>query len=768
MRPMIPNNPFYSLTIPELSGGINLRDGISLVRDNQLTAARNMWYKDGMLKTRPGFNTLKDFISKEKSVHGLPETGEIYANEKNFRIINGITYYLVAYYASRENFIDFYYFSPGAQKEYYYIGRIDNIPSDVKHCNIFQFQSDIYCFCDGFFPEEEIPFYIYKISSDKTGSDSQWEIARINHSDIYAPLLAHNGCLYHDSGNMREREILRGFDMLEGLNLLGNSYRIISSTVDLEELENKESHPMKYLLPLNITKTSTKQLIPGIFSVKLANKVNDKIIEHRVEATNSIDCYEEKTSSDIDGLRAIVKIKENGNVILTFEGHSSGIRELNKTDYMLNDMEITAPCENSEKNYKKVLGMSFSEWFGGGAEGLNGGIQLFMGGHSEEKNLVIWSDIKKPLYFSENAYTYAGDKSQKVTAFAKQGDRLYIFKEKEIFSTSYNSISSAMDAESVLNQSIFDTAASEVTFPMIQAHNSIGCDCPDTVQLCRNRLVWANSDGSVYTLVSGSQYSERNIFKISDMISRELKTISPQEFMNAKATDWLGYYTLAIGNKIFALDYNSYGFANISSYTKQEDAQLLAPWWIWDIPSEYKIRELVNMNDKLSALTLVLFDGRDDDRSCHTFLDILYFSEEQTEDILPIISGIDEIFDLDIYHYTYTRSIESKEIPSMLQTKFFDFGSPTTKKSIPKIEVAFGTNGAVPIKTTVITENTTEEDEIVINDEESEKFSPGYFRNRLIRLANKHACRVGIKFESEGNMSIDAISLQYKRLRGLK
>ena len=53
--PMINRQPRREVNVPALSGGLNLRDSLSGVRDNQMTDCVNMWYKDGMLRTRPPF-----------------------------------------------------------------------------------------------------------------------------------------------------------------------------------------------------------------------------------------------------------------------------------------------------------------------------------------------------------------------------------------------------------------------------------------------------------------------------------------------------------------------------------------------------------------------------------------------------------------------------------------------------------------------------------------------------------------------------------------
>ena len=50
------------LKIPDLSGGLNLRDGLSEILDNQLIDCKNMWWNDGLLKTRPGMRATKETV----------------------------------------------------------------------------------------------------------------------------------------------------------------------------------------------------------------------------------------------------------------------------------------------------------------------------------------------------------------------------------------------------------------------------------------------------------------------------------------------------------------------------------------------------------------------------------------------------------------------------------------------------------------------------------------------------------------------------------
>ena len=47
------------VNVPSLAGGLNLRDSLTGIRDNQMTECVNMWFKDGKLRTRPSFDTAK-------------------------------------------------------------------------------------------------------------------------------------------------------------------------------------------------------------------------------------------------------------------------------------------------------------------------------------------------------------------------------------------------------------------------------------------------------------------------------------------------------------------------------------------------------------------------------------------------------------------------------------------------------------------------------------------------------------------------------------
>lgn len=817
MRPMISNTPYYQVKVPEFSGGVNLRDGISLINDNQLTDVKNMWYRDGALKTRAALKCLSSTYVENDFF--APLDVKVYADEKNYRVINGKTYQLVCFQGF--SFLKFrYYPCDGSDErcvEVVTISADDLPPFDPDYtCNIFQFGSDIYCFCSGYYGGD-VPYYIYKISEVATDTRPiAFEYKRVGMDEEtapYIPTVFTNGTASPPSVATTKEDNagalgLKNANYIEGLNLLGEKMRLLYTTVNPDyltkneyaegtELDNVAYHVMVYAVP-HITKFTGEAEMTATITYS-----DGRVAVHKLTVVVDPDpavydsmCFESNYNS-VDGLCMqlyVHKDKEYGYI--TFLDNDADMTDgygyvTEKERDMLNNMEVIAPCPNPAANYEKVMNMTFNEWYGSDAKGIYGGIHLFMGGnYGDDEALVIWSDFNKPLYFSENNYAYVGDKSQRVTAFGKQGEALIIFKEREVFATQYTT-NDEITAEDVENQTVVDVAANEAYFPMVQVHGFIGCDCPKSVQLCRNRLVWAHSDGKVYTLTSANQFSERSIFEVSGMVEPKIRNHLPEEIRGALSCDWNGYYVLIIGNDIFLMDYNSYGYSNVYSYSKTDDAQKNIPWWIWETPEYVKRLIVTNDNGKTEMVkgksTRLRFNeilSVGSEMFAISFLEPTYKSESLTgEEALPEDGEANYFVWLNfestatqdkIPHYANYHGVpwvyddSTYLVPTMLQTKFFDFGGPTVKKNVPKIEVSFGANGGVPIRTVVIDERGESETEFVIDEPEKESRSVAYVQNKLIRPPNKNPYRISVKFESKGGMAVDSLSLIYKNLRGLK
>lgn len=752
-RPFISNSSYYKLTVPELSGGVNLRDNISLVHDNQLTECENVWYKDGMLRTRPG-TRVTDFNAVDESNTIASTYGDVlvYASEKNTRIEDGHLYFLVVVRSDIDILVK-YISATNTERPVIDVATIKDFPS--YRINVFQNGGDIYLFGSldwNTSLANGLPIYkIYKeilvdeVTGEKT--EGEWKAERVQNKDVYVPtLLVNVPPGYHD--NVMSAY---GATMLEGYNLLGNRYKMLYNNAKAYQSPSEEKI---YTDIVWLTLLEDVTDFAGE-TVKVTIALNDgKVAVHEVTIAGDGSVSVEADFNKVDNFKMAVYKKK-----ISFSDVNQNDMAVSRTQFMRNSIEVEAPCSNPEENLKKVLNMTFNDWYGGGSEGLYGGMHLFMGGNTEkgEESLVIWSDVKKPLYFSENCYAYVGDKTQKTTAFGKQGEALIIAKEREMYATQYVNNTDALTEEAVQSQALIDITT-DVIFPMTQVHGFIGCDCPKTMQLCRNRLVWANSNGKVYSLVSANQYNERSIYEVSGMVERRLKEFSRKELQGAMSADWQGFYVLMVGDNLFLMDYNSYGFSSVYSYSKTEDAQSRIPWWIWklDFPNDVNVLNLVSIEDKLFFSHTLNIKLRKSN-----YIEMLYFDTEAKNDEFVYIEGIAE------GTVKWVRTKEQRNIHTMMHTKCFDFGTPTVLKNIPKIEMVFGTNGGAPITVTTIT-NRGDDSDIYIEAPEADKYSIRHLENKLIRPAIQRADRLSLKLECSGVMAVDSMAILYKQLGGLK
>ncbi len=183
--------------------------------------------------------------------------------------------------------------------------------------------------------------------------------------------------------------------------------------------------------------------------------------------------------------------------------------------------DVTVLAQRASTGGPSVAGMHCGTWYGGDRSSEAGGTRLFLGGG----HYVMWSALNNPLYFPETAYASLGDPDEAFTAFGKQGEWLLLFKEHSLYAAEYVR-SDTVTVEDVESGAVTDTTATAV-FPITPIHTEIGCDLPETVALLGNRLVWACADGTVYTLSTSGQLSQRTVTVISEPIRPLLRAGKP-------------------------------------------------------------------------------------------------------------------------------------------------------------------------------------------------------------------------------------------------
>lgn len=727
--PKMNKQPKRVVGIPTLQGGVNLRDALNMCADNQLTDSVNMWFKDGVLKTRPGKSETLNYIHSatpdNANISWDERTDEKHIHSDVRKVENGKTYIMVSFFTKFKNYRE----NGGNAKSSYYclvtfwvtddgnevIGGND-YSGDKKY-----FEAEVTNYFITATPKGTYLFVKYwDYGGEIFKYNNGWE--SVPETEMYAPLVKIGGTAFSE-GVYYDQSV-----QYEGFNLLGCYYRMTFYSKDI----NQNSNKMKYALLFDSSTDDGSPFEEMEITATLNGVTHSAIYDSLGKAWEG----DSRQSTD-DGY------------FLYAEGDYFGFRKgRDATDYATipdswpwaEDLEVKAPCNISTIERAKVFSMTKTEWFGGSSEGINGGTRLFLGGstNENEKSLMIWSGLNDPLYFPENCYSYVGNSLSAVKGFGKQEDMLVIFKENEMYYTKYAQ-NSNITGEDLANQSVVDYAASSVYFPLVQINPNIGCLSADTIKLCRNRLVWLGQDKKVYTLTGANQYSERNVFCVSEMIDRKLKKIS--DLKNAYALDVDGYYMLIIGENAYLMDYNSYGYQYIYSYQKAEDANLKIPWYIWETVSDnYSL--LFNSSDVLCCVSYK------------------YANENK---------GLNNGSSSELKVYTFTADNDNGQpIISMAQTKFFDFGVPNHRKNIEAVGVSFGNNGGETIAVQFITESGEEFTNINLFNDDTDSRNVGYIKSRILYPSIRSAVRFGVKFMCEGNMAIEGLNITYRTLGGAR
>lgn len=758
--PMINKQSCREVNIPQLSGGLNLRDSLTGVRDNQMTDCFNMWYKDGMLRTRPPFVTSLARLNTNSCSMENEKVSTVFHDEIKI-VYNGFKCVVAS---NKRVFTD----ESGANKcnigfEFQAVEKIFVMPeisniSGGEDLTYFcaEMGGMLYCYISD--------FSIWKLEYSKTvelgEAVPQWE--KINHTDYYVPTAyAHCKRTGWDSYEGTQ---------FEGYNLINNSYKMIYSAYN--ESDSDTTHPMRFGLgqELAVSGEITVEITSYDIESDKPNTVKHSIQYDELigkEIKNGKLVYESYAYDETpaDGLYLFVW---NNCVGFSYkEGISAGEVAVLNTDERVkkyglieDNVVITAQYDTVKNDLKKVFYMTKATWFGGDAKGISGGSRLFLCANTNEKSLVLWSGLNEPLYFGENCYTYVGGKSQAVTAFGRQGENLVIFKENEIY-CAYYAQNTGIDADDLINQTIVDYEANSTYFPIVLINGFIGCDCPDTIQMCRNRLVWASSEGKVYTLCTMSQYNEHTVYEISDMINPKLKE-NKSKLKTATSADFDGCYILFLDDNACVMDYSCYGYQYIYSYSKTNDANALIPWYFWD----FGFLKGEETNDMYSNACICVLDG--------ALLMRTYFNASFGDKSAFIgfcmkednYSGADIIFFNDLK--SDLLQLKESSIDSSLRTKLFELGNGVYNINVDAVTVKMSVNSGEDVLVNVITDQNKETFIIKNKKEFISMYTTNLIKTKRIHPTTRSILRFGLEVCCSGMLCVDGLSIRYRLLGGVK
>lgn len=491
----------YRLTVPRLAGGMNLRDAPHLIDDGQVCDARNLWWKNGALRTRPGLRAGAASPYPESVAYMAADT---VADTRAGVKIPGRLGYVAR--ASGDGYT-LHPFVTAADGTTTAVGR--PVRSPEPHALAF-FRGD----AAG--QDEAMRLLLLTADGEVYGrpvlNTGSWLSMR---DDLYAPLLLVGG-----RGTAQKGGDPQGVTF-EGRNLLNPEFRARYSA---------DGNQPYYTLPLRAL--DEEELFIRVFSPSGGTETRYSIPADAVQSS-----LKEGVRANVDRTAGVVWFSDAAGAA---KAHTAGT------------IEILA--SKTDPSHRPLIGgMRLCLWYGGERGGATGGTRLFVAGNPAHPNRLHWSDVNNPLYFPENNYAYIGDAGQAITALARQDSRLIVFKEREIYRIVYEA-GNAMDAQDVASGAVTDVTAAAAYFPVCQISPAVGCDAPGSIQLCDNQLIWL-SGGRVYTLTGDSAFSESNVREIADTIEPRLRTYPQAALQGALAGDYDRHYLLLITDQLFVYDY---------------------------------------------------------------------------------------------------------------------------------------------------------------------------------------------------------------------
>ena len=621
----MPEYRAQTVAVPQLAGGVNLYDKKQVVLDNQLTAAENMWFQGGMLKTRPGLEL--DPVEWVEEYTGRQQVSELET-------------LLVRFYVVPPTSATFSAASVSLQNGFERLG-FEGRPTPV---NVPKEEATAWGVKVHPTPKLNTNYLFYLSSGDilQENADGMGGEPGFVPAEPYIPTLTINGKLGTGAGAEGQNPGDPG-SPYEGYNMLTDYFR------------------MKY----TSDGTGTGAVSP-IIDGKGCEITGAKITLYDNQTPVEIVLQDVLNGGEwvpVSKSAAGITDPQAGETVLV--GYFRPLKDSGITFSWRKDLDtpgdLWAPPTVAQNNITitaklpandhrlTICKMARSCWYGGDRSSIDGGTRLFVCGNPDKPNLIHWSATNKPLYFPTNNYAYIGDSTQKVVTFGRQGGLLVIFKERETYSAQYVA-GRQSDYDFAKETGIFiDTA--EAKFPIAPISAEVGCDCPDTVRLVNNRLVWATSSGKVYMLAGTGPTNERNIRYMSRNIQPLLAQHSREELQAAGSGEYYGNYLLQVGRKVYLLDAQSAAFVSFGYYSNEDKGRKTLAWYVWQLPAKYEYTGMVADGEEMRLV------GRP-------------VGGAGNNGITAIVGGKKDF---------------GENIPCSFTSKLFDFGEPGQRKKVLQI-----------------------------------------------------------------------------------
>lgn len=552
------------------TGGINVSKLPSEINENQLSDGLNVFYRDGILKFRPGL------IKKIEQTYG--KIIDVYPKDGTETILKKLTYILkgMGFYMSPVNInrTGIYLLTARAVLTYGkstgdLYDNIEEVPTGAE-------------MIDG------VWVYHYYDPSNTSFQNSKFLPSLKVNVQEYDSAETH----YIMSGNM--------------VYIVGENNETMTVTQVVPQLIIWPFPMGTIHIEANYFVVNEFPKIPVIYTNMVPTGGGDAL-ESRNYITPTV--KNEFITNGTDTVYHLIdKVVDNENVSITYDNLSGIIitwvfdtgvtvrlvlgitATLNRTAgtitfsvALVNAAAVETKTPNMTIQYSKLLyaepnpikQCKIASWFGGNYQGQISGDSIFLSGNIDKPNAVYWSAVGDPTYYPESNTDYIGSPADPITAFGKNFGQLVILKRNSIYSKGF----------------FWDSVAQKESFPTSEININFGCDIPNSVQLINNNLTWAHSKGGIYTIATKNTNNERNIIPISKNINALLLKESAEDLQNAVSLDDGFYYWLFVGTSVYLWDYNSTPFIDYSDILK---AQNRLAWYHWTIPFKFTTAFLYN------------------------------------------------------------------------------------------------------------------------------------------------------------------------------
>lgn len=742
--PTISEGGKYTLTTDNFSGGINLANTPERINDNQMRDSLNILFDGERYRTR---DRIKPERTKESEWQYSIFTASLVLKEGEkinvevkktdaYITLDGVEENIFAVVVKADEYtraitpIVMHDGSVTAYKQW----ESTNTTAKTKFF-IAAYQKKLYLFVH----EEYDGGSSSKVYS-ADGMAEEWK--EVNSSDMYIPTVITNGL--PSVNTVVEGASIQG-DLLEGYNLLSGRYKAVFSDVD----PNEENSTQRYLLPAEIPEEegATYKVTKTASTGKQTEYKGQVVKGEDGDYYGKGNCSDTPKTGDRRAMWYKTTNKKSYILIQYYDGSAWEEDSLPRGFYARNNLEIEVPYSNAD-GIEKICDNVNAVYFGGGASGTRGGTRLFISGGDTESGIIRYSDLNNPLYFPENNYAYIGSSGTRITAMAKQSNMLVVFTANSSYYITYNE-GGGTTATEVQDGSVVDITTTSAYFPIIPISPTIGCNCPGTLALCNDRLVWTNSYGKTYTLTSANQYSNCNIYELSVMVEKRLKEWGSKRISTAAAAAADGKYMLFCGNECLVMEYRSYGFIYIASYYRNRTGSRNIPWYYLNYPVEVK-GAINDRTDEARILAVLTYTDEDD----VTLVRAINYGFTADSDSDSVINSNER-----------GGFTEPKPLPvtTEFSTKLFNMGKPMNKKTVGVCYLGIGHGcDSSELSVSFVTERGETAERVLQLTDGRSGSDTDYIKDLRILPAQPRVRKFGLCVHTETPITLDHIVIKYK------